>query len=44
VAGRLHLCVHYRHALLDSGAAEDFTAGYCLALAELAAVPQGRPP
>ncbi len=44
VAGRLHLCVHYRHTLLDSGAAADFTAGYCRALAELAAPPQGRPP
>jgi hypothetical protein len=44
VAGRLHLCVHYRHALLDPGAAEDFTAGYCRALAELAALPQGWPP
>jgi hypothetical protein len=44
VAGRLHLCVHYRHTLLDSGAAGDFTAGYCRALAELAALPQGRPP
>jgi hypothetical protein len=44
VAGRLHLCVHYRHALLDSGAAEDFTADYCRALAGLAALPQRRPP
>ena len=44
VAGRLHLCVHYRHALLDSGAAADFTAAYCQALAGLAALPQGRPP
>ena len=44
VAGRLHLCVQYRHALLDAGAAEDFTAGYCQALAGLAALPQGRPP
>ena len=36
VAGRLHLSVHYRPALLDAGAAEDFTDGYCEALAELA--------
>ncbi|MGD0699576.1 MAG: hypothetical protein ABSA02_06815 [Trebonia sp.] len=35
-AGRLHLCVHYRHALLDRGAAADFTALYCRALGELA--------
>jgi hypothetical protein len=42
--GRLHLCVHYRHALLDSGAAADFTAAYGRALAELAALPPGRPP
>jgi hypothetical protein len=38
-AGRLHLCVHYRHVLLDRGAAADFTALYCQALDELA----GRP-
>jgi NRPS condensation-like uncharacterized protein len=38
-AGRLHLCVHYRHALLDRSAAADFTALYCQALDELA----GRP-
>jgi hypothetical protein len=38
-AGRLHLCVHYRHALLDRSAAADFTALYCQALGELA----GRP-
>ena len=44
VAGRLHLCVHYRLALLDSGAAADFTAAYGQALAGLAALPQGRPP
>ena len=44
VDGRLHLCVHYRHALLDSGAAADFTAAYCRMLAGLAALPQGRPP
>jgi NRPS condensation-like uncharacterized protein len=37
--GRLHLCVHYRHALLDRSAAADFTALYCEALGELA----GRP-
>jgi len=43
-AGRLHLCVHYRHALLDSEAAADFTAAYGLVLAGLAAPPQGRPP
>ena len=42
--GRLHLCVHYRHALMDAGAAADFTAGYCRVLAELAALPQGSPP
>ena len=44
VAGRLQLSVHYRHALLDSGAAADFTAAYCRALAGLACLPQGRPP
>jgi hypothetical protein len=38
-AGRLHLCVHYRHVLLDRSAAADFTALYCQALDELA----GRP-
>ena len=38
-AGRLHLCVHYRHALLDRSAAADFTVLYCQALGELA----GRP-
>jgi hypothetical protein len=37
--GRLHLCVHYRHALLDRSAAADFTALYCETLGELA----GRP-
>ena len=36
---RLHLCVHYRYALLDRDAAADFTALYCQALGELA----GRP-
>jgi NRPS condensation-like uncharacterized protein len=36
VAGQLHLCVHYRHALLDEAAAADFTAAYCRALADLA--------
>jgi NRPS condensation-like uncharacterized protein len=44
IAGRLHLCVHYRPALLDSEAAADFTAAYGLVLAGLAAPPQGRPP
>jgi NRPS condensation-like uncharacterized protein len=44
VAGWLHLCVQYRHALLDSRAAADFTAAYCQALAGLATLPQGRPP
>ena len=39
IAGQLHLCVHYRHALLDRGAAADFTALYCQVLGELA----GRP-
>ena len=34
--GQLHLCVHYRHALLDRDAAADFTALYCRALGELA--------
>jgi NRPS condensation-like uncharacterized protein len=38
-AGRLHLCVHYRHALLDRSAAADFTALYCRTLGEMA----GRP-
>ena len=37
--GQLHLCVHYRYALLDRDAAADFTALYCQALGELA----GRP-
>ncbi len=44
VAGRLHLCVHYRLALLDSCAAADFTAAYGQALTGLAALPQGRLP
>lgn len=44
VDGRLHLCVTYRHALMDCGAAADFTAAYCRTLAGLAAPPQGRPP
>jgi hypothetical protein len=39
VGDRLHLCVHYRYALLDRDAAADFTALYCQALGELA----GRP-
>jgi NRPS condensation-like uncharacterized protein len=39
IAGQLHLCVHYRHALLDRDGAADFTALYCQALGELA----GRP-
>jgi NRPS condensation-like uncharacterized protein len=34
--GRLHLCVHYRHALLDRSAAADFTALYCQTLGEMA--------
>jgi NRPS condensation-like uncharacterized protein len=34
--GRLHLCVHYRHALLDRSAAADFTALYCRTLGEMA--------
>jgi NRPS condensation-like uncharacterized protein len=38
-AGRLHLCVHYQHALLDRSAAADFTALYCRTLGEMA----GRP-
>lgn len=42
VAGRLHLCVHYQHALLNPSAAAAFTTGYCRALAELASLPQGR--
>jgi hypothetical protein len=42
VAGRLHLSVHYRYALLDPCAAEDFTALYIRALGELAGLPQGR--
>jgi hypothetical protein len=37
--GRLHLCVHYRYALLDTDAAADFTALYCQALGELAGKP-----
>ena len=39
IAGQLHLCVHYRHALLDRSAAADFTALYCEALGELAGSP-----
>ena len=38
-AGRLHLCVHYRHALLDRSAAADFTALYCRTLGEMAGWP-----
>jgi NRPS condensation-like uncharacterized protein len=36
IDGQLHLCVHYRHALLDRAAAEDFTDAYARALADLA--------
>jgi NRPS condensation-like uncharacterized protein len=43
VGGRLHLCVHYQHALLGHGAAEHFTTMYCHALSELAALDQGSP-
>jgi NRPS condensation-like uncharacterized protein len=39
IAGKLHLCVHYRHALLDRDAAADFTALYCEALGELTGSP-----
>jgi hypothetical protein len=39
-AGRLHLSVHYRHALLDSGAAADFTALYRQVLTEMAGRPE----
>jgi NRPS condensation-like uncharacterized protein len=39
IAGQLHLCVHYRHALLDPDAAADFTALYCEALGELTGSP-----
>ena len=39
IAGRLHLCVHYRHALLDRDAAADFTALYCETLGELTGSP-----
>jgi len=39
IAGQLHLCVHYRHALLDRSAAADFTALYCEALGELTGSP-----
>ena len=42
-AGQLHLCVHYRHALLDRAAAADFTALYCQAVGELAGEPAGGP-
>lgn len=42
VAGRLHLCVHYQHALLNATTAAAFTADYCRALAELASLPQRR--
>lgn len=43
VAGRLHLSVHYRHALLDRAAAEDFTDAYCRVLADLAGPAPARP-
>jgi NRPS condensation-like uncharacterized protein len=43
VGGRLHLSVHYRHALLDRAAAEDFTDAYCRALGELAGPAPERP-
>jgi NRPS condensation-like uncharacterized protein len=36
VAGRLHLSIRYRLALLDQAGAEDFTACFRAALAELA--------
>jgi NRPS condensation-like uncharacterized protein len=39
VGGQLHLCVHYRYALMDRDAAADFTALYCQALGELAGWP-----
>jgi NRPS condensation-like uncharacterized protein len=39
IAGQLHLCVHHQHALLDRGAAADFTALYCEALGELTGSP-----
>jgi NRPS condensation-like uncharacterized protein len=39
IAGQLHLCVHYRHSLLDPDAAADFTALYCEALGELTGSP-----
>ncbi len=39
IAEQLHLCVHYRHTLLDPGAAADFTALYCEALGELTGSP-----
>jgi NRPS condensation-like uncharacterized protein len=39
IAGQLHLCVHYRHALLDPSAAADFTVLYCEALGELTGSP-----
>jgi NRPS condensation-like uncharacterized protein len=43
VAGQLHLCLHYRPALLDQAAAADFTAAYRRALAELAGPADPRP-
>jgi NRPS condensation-like uncharacterized protein len=39
IAEQLHLCVHYRHTLLDPSAAADFTALYCEALGELTGSP-----
>jgi NRPS condensation-like uncharacterized protein len=39
IAGRLHLCVHYRHTLLGRDAAADFTALYCATLGELTGSP-----
>jgi NRPS condensation-like uncharacterized protein len=42
VGGRLHLCVHYQHALLGPEAAERFAEMYCGVLDELAGLPQGR--
>jgi hypothetical protein len=41
VRGKVHLCLRYRHALLDERAAADFASEYFLALAALTRGGQG---
>jgi NRPS condensation-like uncharacterized protein len=41
VAGRLHVCVRYRYALLGQAAADAFTDACCQAMSELAGVTPG---